>query len=122
VQPAWASDEFATLELRAKQINKVYGLLAETFLERTTDEWLSMLRDLHIPCAPLRTPDELFDDEHLAAVGFFETVDSPNGPVRFPGVPTWFSRTPGHVHGPAPRTGEHTREVLEEIGLQFSDD
>jgi len=119
VQPEWATDEFATLELRAKQINRVYGLLAKTFLERTTDEWLTMLRELHIPCAPLRTPDELFEDEHLAAVEFFETVDSPNGPVRFPGVPTWFSRTPGHVRGPAPRAGEHTQEVLNEVDVEL---
>ena len=76
-----------------------------------------MLRSLDIPAAPLRTPDELFDNPHLNAVGFFETVATPNGAVRFPGVPTWFSQTPGHVAGPAPRLGAHTREVLEELGL-----
>ena len=64
-----------------------------------------------------RTPDELFENPHLNAVGFFETVQTCNGPVRFPGVPTWFSQTPGHVAGPAPRLGDHTREVLEELGL-----
>jgi len=117
VKPTWANDELATLEQRARQINRVYGLLAETFLERTTDEWLELLRELHIPAAPLRTTDELFDDPHLNAVGFFETVDTPNGPVRFPGVPTWFSRTPGHVQGPTPRLGQHTLEVLGETGL-----
>jgi crotonobetainyl-CoA:carnitine CoA-transferase CaiB-like acyl-CoA transferase len=120
VQPAWAGAEFATLEQRARQINTVYGLLAETFLERSTGEWLDLLRELHIPCAPLKTPDELFEDEHLNAAGFFETVDSPGGAIRFPGVPTWFSKTPGRVRGPAPRLGEHTREVLEESGIELT--
>jgi crotonobetainyl-CoA:carnitine CoA-transferase CaiB-like acyl-CoA transferase len=115
VQPPWASEEFATLEQRAKQIEKVYSLLGETFLTRTTEEWLQLLRENGIPAAPLRTPDELFDNPHLNAVEFFETVESRNGPIRFPGVPTWFSRTPGHVAGPAPRTGEHTEEVLAEL-------
>ena len=46
----------------------------------------------------------------------FETVDTPHGPVRFPGVPTWFSQTPGRVAGPAPELGAHTAEVLAEIG------
>jgi crotonobetainyl-CoA:carnitine CoA-transferase CaiB-like acyl-CoA transferase len=46
----------------------------------------------------------------------FETVDTPHGPVRFPGVPTWFSRTPGRVAGPAPELGADTAEVLAEIG------
>jgi crotonobetainyl-CoA:carnitine CoA-transferase CaiB-like acyl-CoA transferase len=117
VRPPWAGPELATLEQRARQIDRVYGLLAETFRERTTQEWLDLLRELHVPAAPLRTPDELFDNPHLNAVGFFETVDSPQGKVRFPGVPTWFSRTPGHVAGPTPELGAHTRQVLEELGL-----
>jgi crotonobetainyl-CoA:carnitine CoA-transferase CaiB-like acyl-CoA transferase len=57
------------------------------------------------------------NNPHLDAVGFFETVDSPHGPVRFPGVPTWFSRTPGRVAGAAPLLGADTREVLAEVGL-----
>jgi crotonobetainyl-CoA:carnitine CoA-transferase CaiB-like acyl-CoA transferase len=117
VRPAWATPEMDTLAGRAKQIDRVYGLLAETFLERTTAEWLELLTALHIPAAPLRTTDELFDNEHLNAVGFFETVETRTGPVRFPGVPTWFSRTPGKVHGPTPVLGEHTDEILAELGL-----
>jgi len=117
VQPAWASDLYATLERRADQIDTVYALLAETLAQRTTREWLELFRELEIPAAALSSPAALFDDRHLNAVGFFETVDTPNGPVRFPGVPTWFSRTPGRVAGPAPELGADTAEVLEELGL-----
>jgi len=117
VQPAWNSPEFDTLELRAKQIGRVYGLLGETFATRTTQEWLDLLRELNIPASPLRTTDELFENEHLNAIGFFEKVDSPQGPVTFPGVPTWFSQTPGHVAAPAPVLGQHNGELLAELGL-----
>ncbi len=117
VRPAWASESYATLAQRAQHINTLYALVAETLKERTTEEWLSLFRTLEIPASPIRTPAELFDNDHLKAAGFFETVDSPFGPVRFPGVPTWFSRTPGAVAGAAPTLGAHTEEVLQELGL-----
>jgi len=117
VQPAWNCDEFATLALRAKQIDRVYGLLAQTMLERTTAEWLELFAALEIPATPINTLDSLFDSPQLNAAGLFETVETPQGPVRFPGVPTWFSRTPGRVAGPAPRLGQHTDDVLSELGL-----
>jgi crotonobetainyl-CoA:carnitine CoA-transferase CaiB-like acyl-CoA transferase len=117
VRPAWASEAYATLEQRAKNIDAVYALLAETLAQRTTGEWLDLFRELQIPAAPLASPAALFDDEHLNAVGFFETVDTPHGPVRFPGVPTWFSRTPGRVAGPAPELGADTEAVLADLGL-----
>jgi crotonobetainyl-CoA:carnitine CoA-transferase CaiB-like acyl-CoA transferase len=121
VRPPWASDPlYATLELRARRIDAVYALIADTLEERTTQEWLELFRSLDIPAAPLRTPDELFDNPHLNAVDFFQTVDTPQGPVRFPGVPTWFSRTPGRVAGAAPQLGANTREVFEELGLPLN--
>jgi crotonobetainyl-CoA:carnitine CoA-transferase CaiB-like acyl-CoA transferase len=116
VRPPWASDpDFASLELRARHIDAVYARLAETFQERTTGEWLELFRGLDIPASALRTPQELLDDPHLKAVGFFETVESQYGPVRYPGVPTWFSRTPGRVAGPAPDLGADTAAVLDEV-------
>lgn len=117
VQPAWASDLYATLEARAHQIDAVYGLVAQTLAERTTDQWLDLFRELEIPAARLNAPDALFDDPHLNAVGMFETIDTPHGRVKFPGVPTWFSRTPGKVQGPAPELGADTADVLGELGL-----
>jgi crotonobetainyl-CoA:carnitine CoA-transferase CaiB-like acyl-CoA transferase len=117
VKPDWVTPDMATLEQRAQQIDKVYALLAQTFLTRTTTEWLALLGELGIPAAPLRTTDELLDNPHLNAIGFFETVESDQGPVRFPGIPTWFSRTPGKVAGPTPLVGENTDEILAEIGM-----
>ncbi len=68
---------YATLEMRANDIDTVYGLVAETMLERTTDEWMALFRELQIPAAPINTPDALFDHPHLNAVGLFETVETP---------------------------------------------
>jgi crotonobetainyl-CoA:carnitine CoA-transferase CaiB-like acyl-CoA transferase len=117
VQPPWAGEQYATLQQRARQIDTVYALLAGTLKDRTTEEWLTLFRSLDIPAAPLRTPQELFDNPHLNAVGLFETVATPHGRMRMPGVPVLLSRTPGRIAGPAPELGAHTREVLESLGL-----
>lgn len=115
IQPAWESEEFSTLEKRARQIGRVYGLLGETFLTRSTQDWLDTLSGLHIPCARLRSTDDLFDNEQLNAIGFFEEIETAQGRVRFPGVPTWFSATPGRVRGPAPLLGQDVQALLAEL-------
>ena len=96
-------------------IDAVYGLVAQTMRERTTAQWLDLFAELEIPATPINTLDALFDSPQLNAAGLFETVQTPDGPVRFPGVPTWFSRTPGHVRGPAPALGADTEAVLAEL-------
>jgi crotonobetainyl-CoA:carnitine CoA-transferase CaiB-like acyl-CoA transferase len=119
VQLPWAKDPaYATLAQRAKVIDKVYAQLGESFKERTTQEWLELFRKLGIPAAPLRTPQDLLENPHLEAIGFYETLDSPHGKVRFPGVPTWFSRTPARVTGPTSDLGADTEEVFAEFGLE----
>ena len=112
VKPAWVTPDMATLANRAGQIDAIYQRLGETFLTRTTAEWLELLEALNVPAAPLRTTDELFDDSHLDAIGFFEEIETPQGKIRYPGIPTWFSKTPGHVAGATPRLGQDTDEVL----------
>ena len=72
------------------------ALLGETFAERTTEEWLTLLRKLEIPAAPLRTPGELFDNAHLNAVGLFETVETRNmARCAFPACPPGSRRRRG---------------------------
>jgi len=110
VKPDWETPEFDALSKRAKNIDRVYALLGGTFATRTSQEWLDLLTEIQVPCAPVNSTDDLFSDPHLAAIGFFETVESDCGPVRYPGVPTWFSQTPGRVSGPTPHVGEHDGE------------
>ena len=86
-------------------------------LLRGDGEWLALFAELEIPATPINTLDSLFDSPQLNAAGLFETLETPQGPVKFPGVPTWFSHTPGRVAGPAPILGEHTDEILAELGL-----
>ena len=117
IQPTWNRDEYATLTGRAKQIDTVYGLVAQTMRERTTKEWLDLFGELEIPATPINSLDALFDSPQLNAAGMFETVQTSTGPVRFPGVPTWFSRTPGRVRGPAPEPAADTVDVLGELGI-----
>ncbi len=121
VQPEWATPEMNNFEARGRQIDMIYGKLAETFAQRTSAEWLELLTTCQIPCAPLRSTAELFEDPHLDDVGFFETVDSVVGELRLPGLPVWFSKTPGGVQGPTTRLGADNAAVFAELAAAGGD-
>jgi crotonobetainyl-CoA:carnitine CoA-transferase CaiB-like acyl-CoA transferase len=100
---------------RSQNINMLYAELSRIVATRTTAEWVALLKDADIPMTPVRTPDDLLTDPHLAAVDFFREVDHPSeGRMRTLGIPVTFSRTPGEVRSLPPRLDEHRDEILKE--------
>src|SRR5258708_5190890 len=98
---------------RSRNINALYAELARIVATRTTAEWVALLKGADIPMTPVRTPDDLLEDPHLAAVDFFREVDHPSeGRMRTLGIPVTFSRTPGAVRSLPPRLNEHRGEIL----------
>ncbi|MBF0276784.1 MAG: CoA transferase [SAR324 cluster bacterium] len=114
---------FGTLTQRTVNTNALYQLLDEILPERSTAEWLDSFEKADIPCAPVNTLEDLFNDPHLRAFQFFSLVDHPTeGRIRQVGIPSVFSKTPGDESRiPAPRLGEHSVEVLKETGIPEQD-
>jgi len=92
--------------------------LAEEMRRYPSAELAERLERARVPFAPLRRPDQLVDDAHLNASGQF--VDTPlpgRGAAKLPKLPVRSTAFELGLRRPAPRLGEHTREVLEETGL-----
>lgn len=118
-RPELIEDErFANLASRLKNIDEVYREVSVMVATKTTKEWLDILTPTPVPCMIVNTLEDLLDDPHLVATGFWKEYDHPTeGRIRLPDVPTRFSETPGSVRQLPPRLGEHSVEVLKATGL-----
>jgi crotonobetainyl-CoA:carnitine CoA-transferase CaiB-like acyl-CoA transferase len=109
---------FSDYKTRAQHVWELYALVEQMTVTKTTDEWLALLKPLQIPVTRTNRLNELPDDPHLKAVGFFQRYEHPEAGT-YVGMkpPLAFSATPANVRRHPPRMGEHTQELLRELGL-----
>ena len=120
-QDLLADARFATQEARSRNYDVAYELVAQAMNQRGTDEWIAALEAADIPVQRMNSLGDIVNDPHLAAIGFFHTVEHPSeGRLKSMAVPSEWSVTAPEHRRHAPRLGEHTREVLREAGLADS--
>jgi crotonobetainyl-CoA:carnitine CoA-transferase CaiB-like acyl-CoA transferase len=90
---------------------------------KTKAEALELLEAAKLPAAPLNSPQEVLDDPHVQAMGYLKRVPFPGAsrPVPLIETPFRLSATPGSIRRRAPLLGEHTDDVLAEIGYDTSE-
>ena len=114
--------EFATAEVRFKNRATVNAAIEAVTPRRSCAEWIELMNQAGIPCGPIYTLDQTFNDPQVRHLGVAQTVTSPvRGNIEIVGQPIHMTRTPNRVVAPAPEYGEHTEEVLEALGYSDGD-
>jgi crotonobetainyl-CoA:carnitine CoA-transferase CaiB-like acyl-CoA transferase len=109
---------FASPAMRAEHHRELSELLQRAFLARPADEWIAAFRAAGVPVGPIKTIAEVLDhDPHVKAREMVVEVEHATiGPMKTLGVPVKLSETPGAVTRAAPTLGQHTDEILAELG------
>ena len=114
----WLQDpRFATSQDREAHRTERLESMQQVLRTRPTDEWVEVLEEADVPCSRIHTRREIVHHPHLAATESLVTYPHPDAgeirqardPARFDGTPTAFASTP-------PMLGEHTEQVLSEVG------
>jgi len=109
---------FDSIATRSQNVVALYELAGAALAEKTTAEWLALLRQLEIPSARVSSLDEVMADPQLAASGFFKQAMHPSeGEILYVDQPVRFSDGGKASARLQPRLGEHSIEILREAGL-----
>ncbi len=104
--------DYATGALRSKHRDALTLDIERHLAPRGTNEWVDVLNEAGVPTGPIYGIDESFADPQVQSLGIVQKV----GTVPYLGQPVTLSRTPSHVVAHPPKQGEHTTEVLRELG------
>jgi crotonobetainyl-CoA:carnitine CoA-transferase CaiB-like acyl-CoA transferase len=108
---------FQTNADRVRNRGDLEPILDEHFAQRDADAWLDKLREARIPCGPVNTLPDILSDAHFQARGgLLEMAHPAAGDLRMLANPIHFSQTPPIYDRHPPLLGQHTEEVLAEVG------
>jgi crotonobetainyl-CoA:carnitine CoA-transferase CaiB-like acyl-CoA transferase len=115
----WLEDDrFRTANDRIVNVRERLALTAEVLETRPSREWLERLDAEGVPCAPVLERHEVFEHEQVKINEMVSEYDHPTaGRIRQPRPAARFDRTPATIRRHAPALGEHSDEILEELGF-----
>ncbi|MCH8949309.1 MAG: CoA transferase [Chloroflexi bacterium] len=113
-------ERYATYFVRMAHLDELYAVLDEAFLKKTNEEWMELLKAADCICGPVATYDELLDDPQVRANEYIVEVDHPTqGRLPVVGAPWRFSETPAEIAAAAPELGQHSEDILQELGYTW---
>ena len=119
----WAADEsYSTNAKRRERRNELNAAIETITKEKTSTEWVEILTESGVPCGPIYKIDEMFADPQVQHLGIAQPLTTePFGDTHAMGQPVQLTRTPSALTGSPPTRGEHTEEILSELGLTTED-
>lgn len=107
---------FRTNDLRCVHRQEINAIINDITRQRTMADWIEMLNKAGVPCGPIYTVPQVFSDPQVQHQKMLLEIEQTSGKVKMPGFPLKLSRTPAGLSRPAPKLGEHTQEILAQIG------
>jgi len=108
---------FKTIHDRSKNRKQLNAELDRVLVKKTSAEWIEALNKAGVPSGPIYDVRQVFEDPQIRHLGMAQTVRHPErGEMKVQGLPAVLSRTPGAIRRPAPTHGQHTDEILRELG------
>ena len=107
--------DYATIALRSKNRDALNAAIGTYMAKRPTAEWIDILNTAGVPCGPINSIDQVFDDAQVKHLGIAQPL--PDGGKQLVGQPFTLSRTPSRMAARPPLVGEQTHDVLTEFGF-----
>jgi len=110
--------DYADPPARSRNRGSLTEEIAAVLATKTTNDWISILDEHGVPCGPVQTISEAFEDEQIQHLGLTRTYEHPElGAIDLIRNPVTMTRSSGATARPTPGQGEHTDEILAELGI-----